>query len=531
MYKLLIVEDEDLIRNAIVTGVDWNKLGFTVMSAEDGEAAIAVAEAFRPDIVLTDIRMPFIDGLELTRLLKRDYPDTIVVILSGHDEFSYAQEAVQLGVKKYIRKPIIPSELIHIMKEMADVLRARDTRVQHEKKLRAQVQQSLPFLRERLLNQLLHNMVSADRIQQMLDFTGLHLRGQAYTVCLIDCKPDPPVAGEDAAILSLSLTELISREIGTDGVTFETPSDKRVLIYAARTKESERSYVVGLLGDISDAIFDTYGIITTCAIGTRVDAIGEIHISYESAKDAYEQSIFGGRGKIYDAYESDNIQSYYPFDRAQALLDKVKLQSDDEFSAAFDGFFSDMRSMRALTHENILAVMLDLVNCGQRLLLESGIAGGEDMHAVYTRLFSLTTLDQFQEAILSYFQSLRRRLEGQRASRSNQLIEQVCAYIAAHYCEPTLSLNTVASSVFISPTYLSILFKKVMGTTFIDYVSRLRMEAAKTLLAEENLRTYEAAGRTGYSDPQYFSSCFKRYSGMTPSEYKSLYRTVPAGEK
>lgn len=531
MYKLLIVEDEDLIRNAIINSIRWDALGYSVMGAEDGEAALDAVESFRPDIVLTDIRMPFIDGLELTRILREKHPETVVVILSGHDEFSYAQQAVQLGVKKYIQKPIVPADLIAIMQEMAAALRARDLRNSREEKLRMQVQQSLPYLREKLLNQLIHNLVAADELQKQLDFTGLHLRGQAYTVCIIDCRPDPPVFGEDAAVLSLSLTEIISRELGTDGVTFETPSDKRIVIYAARTRESERTYLRSLLCDISEAIFAAHGIITTCAVGARADTLSEIHISYESAKAAFEQRIFDGGGKIYDANETDDIQSYYPFDRAQALIDKLRLASDEAFREALDGFFSDLHGMRSLSHENILTVMLDLVNCGQRLLLEAGIPEGEKVHDVYTRLFGLSSLDQYREELQRFFDHVRQALETQRGARSNRLIDRACDYIGQHYRDPALSLNAVASTVYISPTYLSILFKKVVGSTFIDYVLRLRMEAAKTLLSEEGLRTYEVAEQTGYSDPQYFSSCFKRYTGMTPSDYKNRYRAETAEPK
>lgn len=526
MYKLLIVEDEDLIRSAILFGIDWPSLGLEVQGAEDGEVALETVKTFCPDIVLTDIRMPFIDGLELTRRLHEEYPRIIVIILSGHDEFSYAQEAIQLGVRQYLQKPIVPNDLIAILQKTTRELDARANREIREEKLRLQVQESMPFLREKLLNRLVHNTITPSEIPRMLEFTGVRLKGAGFIVCLIECEPETPLYGEAAAVLDLSITQILEHEIGHDGVAFESVTGRRVLIYAARTMQTERPYIVTLLGEISDIIFREHNIVTTCAIGTRVSSLSDIHISYDSAKAAIEQRVFDGRGQIYDAYLTPCIETYFPFDRSKSLIDKLKILSDDEFSEAISGFFGDLRQMRSLSSDSLLSVMLDLANCGYRILMESGCVEDASPVTIYNTLFSLTTLEQYQTVLTAFFNDLRAKLLQQQINRGNQLIKKICSFIDEHYCDASMSLNTVASSVFISSTYLSILFKKEMGTTFTDYISRLRMERAKELLRDDNLKTYEAAERTGYGDPQYFSSCFKKYTGMTPSEYKAQYHPI-----
>ena len=528
MYKLLIVEDEDLIRNAILFGIDWLALGFEVQGAEDGEVALEIVRTFSPDIVLTDIRMPFIDGLELTRKLYENYPRTIVIILSGHDEFSYAQEAIHLGVRQYLQKPIVPNDLIAILQKTARELDTRANREMREEKLRLQVQESMPFLREKLLNRLVHNTIIPSEIPRMLDFTGIHLKGAGFIVCLIECEPETPIYGEAAAILDLSITQILEHEISNDGIAFESVTGRRVLIYAARTMQTERPYIVTLLGEISDIIFREHNIVTTCSIGTRVSNIADIHISYDSAKAAIEQRVFDGRGQIYDAYLAPCIETYFPFDRSKSLIDKLRILPDDEFAESLSNFFSDLRQMRSLSSNSLLSIMLDLANGGYRLLIESGCMEDPSPVAIYGKLFSLSTLEQYQNVLSSFFTELRTKLMQQRISRGSQLIKKICSFIEDHYCDASISLNTVASSVFISSTYLSILFKKEMGTTFTEYISRLRMERAKELLLVGNLKTYEAAEQTGYSDPQYFSSCFKKYTGLTPSEYKAQHH--PAKE-
>lgn len=528
MYKLLIVEDEDLIRAAILYGIDWPSLGLEVQGAEDGEDALEAMRTFQPDIVLTDIRMPFIDGLELTRRLRKEYPRTIVIILSGHDEFSYAQEAIQLGVRQYLQKPIVPNDLIAILQKTSRELDARANRESREEKLRLQVQESMPFLREKLLNRILHNTIMPSELSRMLDFTGIHLKGVGFIVCIIECEPDTPLYGEAAAVLDLSITQILEHEISSDGVAFESVSGRRVLIYTARTMQTERPYINSLLGEISDVIFREHGIVTTCAIGTRVATIADVHISYDSAKLALEQRVFDGRGQIYDAYQTPCIENYFPFDRSKSLIDKLKILSDQEFSEALVSFFDDLRHMRSLSNDNLLTIMLDLANCGYRILMESGCVNNSSSNTIYSSLFSLTSLEQYQSVLTAFFLDLRAKLLQQQLNRGDQLIRKICAFIDEHYCDSSMSLGTVASSVFISTTYLSILFKKEMGTTFTEYISRLRMERAKALLRDNNLKTYEAAEQTGYGDPQYFSSCFKKYTGMTPSEYKMQF--VPVKE-
>lgn len=521
LYKLLVVEDEDLIRDAIVSGIDWAAAGFLVRGAEDGEAALKIVRSFEPDIVLTDIRMPFIDGLELTRILRREFPDTIVVILSGHDEFSYAQEALSLGVKEYIQKPITPDALIRSVRALGQELDVRHSSQYRERRLREQLRQSLPSLRERVLNSIVHNLIKPAEIEAMLDLTDLRLRGQGYTVCLIEPEPDEALSGEADVLLSMSIGQIIERELGDDGVTFLSSTGRRVLIYAARTQEVERPYVFALLRDINDAIGAEHGIVCTTAIGTRVKTLSELYISYESAKSALEQRIFDGRGKIYDAYDLSAPQDYYPFDQLQSLLAQFRSLPAGDFKDVLDGFFTELRQMRALSGTNLLALMLDLVNGGHRQLLAAG--GGDDgkLPDVYDKLFSIGTLDEYQTTVTRFFIALHEKLEAQRRSKGSLLIEKICSHINDHFADSALSLNTVASAVYISPTYLSILFKKEMGCTFVDYISRLRMEKAKELLRDSQLKTYEAAERTGYNDPQYFSSCFKKYTGMTPSEYKA----------
>ena len=166
MYKLLLVEDEDIIRETIVTCIDWAEIGFEVVEAEDGEAALEIARQCLPAAVVTDVKMPIMDGLELTRALRRELPDTLVMVLSGHDEFRYAQQALELGVLEYITKPILPGDFTAAMIRLRQRVQERDRQRQGIEKLQSQLHHSLPLLRERFLNLMVNRPLPAEEISR-----------------------------------------------------------------------------------------------------------------------------------------------------------------------------------------------------------------------------------------------------------------------------------------------------------------------------------------------------------------------------
>ena len=523
MYKLLIVDDEDMLRHAIVESVCWEEIGFLVDSAEDGAIALEKALTWKPDVVLTDIRMPFMDGLELTEKLKESLPNAIVLILSGHDEFSYAKSAVQLGVKKYIEKPIIPSELIRIMRETVQTLNEQAVLEKQREKLQSQVTQALPYLREKFLNRLINNSIHPTQIPSSLEFSGLQLEGRDYTVCVVDCNDmHQDAASENSTMRGFLIANLIDAQIGSDDVAFESSDGLKIIIYCDKNPESENYNLLKLMTEISDSLYENTGVICTCAIGLQVSSLTDISISYQSAMDALQQQILDGRGKIYDAHNMEVRKFYYPFEQIKNLLSTLKFENQELFTEQYNTFFDELKKMKGIHSENLLTLMMDIAIGGQRILLEAGIADKMQSHVIYGELFSKTTLEEYKSCLKPYLIDLQRTLQGLYASTSGLLIEQVCDYIKQNFNEPALSLSSVASTVFVTPTYLSALFKKKIGTTFVEYITRLRMENAKSLLRGCALKTYEIASASGYNDPQYFSSCFKKYTGHTPSEYRNL---------
>jgi len=525
MYKLLIVEDEDMLREALMAGVDWAGLGYEARGAGDGEQALALALTFRPDIVLTDIRMPFMDGLQLCAKLREALPGTMVAILSGHDEFAYAQEALKLGVREYLQKPVPPEDLVKAVRRLERQVDAARVREHQMSRMRLQLDQAMPLMRQKLLNQLLEQALSQTEVEDMLRFVGMPLSGESFTVCLIDFEPEKGAA-RDGALIECAALDIIKSEAKTDAAAFERNRGGAALIYCARTKykDKERAFVAALIELIRAELYEQLDLATTAAIGEPVDALCQLNRSYLSAHQALRSRATLGRYNTYDAFDRREEARLYPFDKSKELLSRLKQGSAAELEEGVVRFFETLRSAGILSVENLRVLTIDLLNGAIKLLTEAGKADPARADEAYRRAFSAQSLDDCRDIVLEQLTEAHRLIEEARASCGNQLIEGACAYIAGHYADQGMSLNAAAAHVFVSPTYLSILFKKKLGVTFIDYLINLRLEKAKELLRDTAKRTYEVAAETGYGDPQYFSVCFKKFTGLTPTEYRAQHR-------
>jgi len=525
MYKLLIVEDEDMLREALLGSVDWAGLGYEARGAEDGEQALAAALEFRPDIVLTDIRMPFMDGLQLSAKLKEALPGAMVAILSGHDEFAYAQEALKLGVREYLQKPVPPAELVAAVKRLERQVDAARVREHQMGRMRRQLDQAMPLMRQKLLNQLLERELSPAEIEDMLRFIGAPLSGESFTVCLIEFEAESGAA-RDWALMECAALDIIRAEAKTDAAAFELNQGGAALIYCARTvfKEKERAFVAQLIEAIRAELYEQLELATTAAIGEPVDRLHELNRSYLSARQALRSRVMLGRYNTYDAYRRLEEARLYPFGEAAQLLQKLKQGSRAELEQGIRSYFDTLRAAGGLSEENLRVLTIDLLNGAFKLTAGADRADPQRLDDAYRRVFAAQSISDCEKIASEQLLGAQAQLEEARASSGNQLIEGACQFIEQHYADPDMSLNLAAAHVFVSPTYLSILFKKKLGVTFIDYLINLRLEKAKALLRDTAKRTYEVAAETGYGDPQYFSVCFKKYTGLTPTEYRAQHR-------
>lgn len=511
MSSILIVDDEELVRSLVIGTIDFQSLGFReVWEAEDGELAYNMVAEHHPDVLLTDIRMPFMDGLELAERVRREFPNTKIIILTGHDEFQYAKKAIQLGVTDYIVKPIKPDELSALLKKAADELETERRERLEQTKLKRQLRESLPLLRERALNAAI--MGSAEGLVQKLQSLDLDLsEAEGFSACVFDFDPLPG-AGDREAAIPLARA-MIEAEAGKKGVVFSDVEQRMVLLlYGGQTREQIRTMVSALRVRVNGEL--KYS--CACGVGAEVDSAEDIGTTYADALRSLDR-MTDDRNKTYDSAALPMAKFDYPKQQVADLIAAIELNMP--YEKALAALIAAV-SGKDVPVDGLRLIYGDVTGAGKKVLLFAGAQIPEEL----SRPAKVRTVAELSERLSQELSATAQLLENIKIPRKRLIVENAKNYINGSFDDPDLNLNTVAAEVFVSPSYLSMLFKKETGESFVDYLTRVRMDAAKQIIRQNDLKSYEVALKVGYSDAHYFGVAFKKYTGMSPSEYKKLER-------
>ncbi|QUI22437.1 response regulator [Vallitalea pronyensis] len=528
MYKLLIVDDEKLVRSSISQIIDWHSLGFSeVYEAEDGEQALDIALKIKPHLILTDIKMPFMDGLALTKHIKKHLPASYMVILSGYDEFELAQEAICLGVKDYILKPIgaktLYGKIKAICQEMNGELKQRD----YLTKMKNQLHQSLPLLRERLLHQLICTPGNNERILEGLQALEISFDVSPYSVCVVE--PDlSAIQAKDDELYCFAVKNIISDTIGKQYDVFSDHASRIILVFNNHpylTSLENRNILSTTLQVIQNNVNDHLHIPLTSAMGTTVKEMHLLHNSYTKALLALECKYTLGKNNIYDIHDLDYIQSefYYPFDTSSYLLEAIKAGEIKNIKHTLLSIASLLKKQETLTFVNIKLIFIEIItNILKVMAKTNGLSTTiwAEGIALYDTLEKLNTIDDMVKPVEAFCMHVAEKLTLSRNNSNHNIIAKAKHYIDHHYHLEDLSLNTVADAACVSPVYLSSLFKKETGINFKNYLINKRMEKAMELLKTTQLKTYEIAHLVGFPNPHYFSVSFRKYTGESPTDYR-----------
>lgn len=528
MYTLLIADDEPLIRNGVKKIIDWESLGFSkIFLAEDGQEALDIIRENHVDLVLTDIVMPFMDGLELTEILSREYPQIHVVILTGHEDFQYAQKSVGLGVKNYILKPIGAESLYKEMKEICEKLHIENRHRQYVQSMKNQLRQSLPVLQEQTLNKI---VCSADRNLRLYLERAKSLQldlGQGpYEIGVMDLDMEN-IAGSDYDLYLFSARNIVKECLGTEHYIFEDGKDRIVILFRCGNLDVEpHELIYDVLCIIQKSIYNTIRLKTTCAIGTSTENIDELNQAYRNAKKALECKYSLGSNNVYDIGDLNYLERsfYYPQQELHRLTKSIMIGKTEEIKASVRSVFHANGKDCSLSGKNVKVIYMEAMNA---LLRE--LAGLKEVpDEMWTRGFVLyqefdkySSLKEMEDELIRFACSIRDQMNSAQTNSGMQVIDKVKDYVMKNYKDPELSLTAAAEFASVSTGYLSGLFKKEAGTNFVKYLTDVRMEKSMQLLRSTDMKTYEIAFETGFSNPHYFSVSFKKYTGMSPSEFRA----------
>lgn len=564
MYRVLLVDDEEDVREGLVIEVDWEALDLRIVGlAENGREALEMAERVEPDIVVTDISMPFMDGLELARRLRERNPLVKVVILTGYDEFDYARQAVSLSVDEYLLKPFSAGHLTELLTRLRAQMASEVAEREDVRQLRDHYYTSLPLVQADLMATLLHRQKSPAYIRDKAKQCGLDLYGERYGVSVLtlhmegDGKKNGHQGGvntqesvradnvsekkgnygsggslrhsEDAELkqfAALNIAEEVWKEHGAGHAFMH--QEAIVLLFIDRWGQGEgEKRQQHALENVIRSINHYLRIPATVGSGSMVDTLSDVKHAYEDALLALDYRLVPGTDSlIYIADVERQTAGKLRFDelKQQTLTRTLKAGTRMELEDALDIIFREITVEHG--RGDIQLYLIEVLTT----VWKAAQASGEDMEDIfgsgfqlYADMFRLPGLSEAQDKVREVCVLVQHRIASGRQHVYKDIVEQALRFTKEHYADPDLSIQKVCGYLHISSGYFCGIFKKEVQLTFLQYLMQIRMEAAKELLRSTELKSFEIAERVGFAEPNYFSFCFKKHIGVSPKEYRKQF--------
>lgn len=528
LYNILLVDDEADVLQAMRRKIDWEAMGFCLAgTAENGQEALEMAEQLHIDVVMTDIKMPYMDGLTLCRKLKESYRNMKVVIYSGFDDFEFAREAVHLEAEEYLLKPISAKDMENVFRKIKDKLDQEFSEHRNLSKLSEYYQKSLPAMQEQLVVSILEGKITGDRAKNMLETYEMHLESPYYVVAMLYADSNSKDShGKTQQLLTLSLKEMAQDYLKERIGFYTTVYLDEVLLVFMLEKKDEMDKVLYHLDQICKMGTRVLKVPVTASVGQLCDQMDHLTSSYQEAQNAMEyRTIMGGSQVLYihdiEPSPQDSVSLMeYDF---QNLMRAVKLGDRDETNAAITQFMESIRSL-ALTPNQYQLLCMELLTEFMKIgrsykLRTKQIFGDNDIP--WQELYRYVSVDELEHWLQEICTNLRHTLRHERTDSTLKLTEQAKTYIEEHYKENELSADTLCRQLNVSAAYFSTIFKKEVGLSFVAYLTKIRLEHAVELLRTTENKTYVIAEAVGYTEPNYFSYVFKKQYGISPSKYRA----------
>jgi two-component system response regulator YesN len=533
MYKILIADDEAMVREGIRDMMNWHELGYELVGAfENGREVIRALDDLHPDVVLTDINMPFVDGLELSRYLFEHFPRTKVIILTGYDEFDYAQQALKLKVHDFIVKPNTAQELREILSKVKEDLDEEARKLDSLSQLKMQLRESLPLLRERCLNQLVSGSLHSHAWEEKLAYLNICLQGPYYLAAIIDMDDHGELIkvhpGNESDLLYFAVYNISGEIVGKEGlgIVFQNYNEKTIVLLCGDHPDPLRDKAMEIFEEISHAVKKYLMFTVSIGVGDVCGSLKEISTSYKRAVSALDYRFLLGKNRVIRISDMEGTSHSVSSSNKQhdrMLVSAMKTGTPQELEQSIASIIQYLKESylsinRCYIH--IQQLIISIINTLHELGIDENQLHEPAMHPL-TAIYQLNTLDEVEAWLQTYCAQASRFILEQRDSYSKVQAQKAEAFIMEHYMDVNISLNAVCKHLNMSTSYFSSLFKNYTGETLVSYLTRVRVEKAKELLKHTDLKSYAVADRVGYADPYYFSSIFKKATGMTATEYRT----------
>ena len=542
MLKIFLAEDEVVVRETIKRMIPWEELGFELVGeAADGEMALPLLIRQQPDLLITDIKMPFMDGLTLARLAKKEIPGLKVVILSGYDDFNYAKQAIGSGVEDYLLKPITKNALIERLSEIRSRYEHEKTQKEYYEKFQREMQAYEKNSSRDFFEALVGGSMDMMEVYKRAEKLGLDIVAEAYNVLIFTMNCDEDFSGQRDEYSSWEAESLELLENFFAGHSSAMLFRSNIFSYGVLLKgqretieENTRACVDEIRKILSrqDGRREWF-----LAVGQSVERLSQIQKSYHTASRAFSQRyLYDENILYYDEMETMEHPGGQAETEDNAYLQKVDVNAlnpailqkflSNGLQEETENFVKDyfyaigQEPMESLVFRNyvILNVRFSVISFIKGLGCDTNEMESADTEEVLAESGkNMESAIAYAKKMISQAIEIRDQNSG---NKNRSILKTAVDFIDSHYMDEEISLNTVANVANVSSNHFSALFSQNMGQTFIEYLTTLRMNKAKELLRCTGMRSSEIAGEIGYKDAHYFSYLFKKTQGMTPSDYR-----------
>ncbi|MDR1638875.1 MAG: response regulator [Clostridiales bacterium] len=532
MYRLIIVDDNKFERNGIKKSIEWEKYGIMVVGTfANGYDALASLDELQPHIVITDIAMPNLNGIEMSEIIKKKNPGTKIIFISCHSDFNYSQSAISLGANGYVLKPIVSDELVVELEKIVNDFIAKDTEALERKEMMRQLEEMLPLVQEQFFKELLlGNCKDREDIGRRVQFLRIPVQTDFFAQVIFISLRDLVNSGsaESSYFVSYSVKRIVSSASmgSTKAFPVQISSDEFAAVIFGKTgelKEAALSASVCINMEISGQL----GISATMGISKCASGLENVPLLYRQAFRAANTRFYSGSNPIilFEDIEEGldspfegmpNMDSVY-----QDLRNLVSLGTEE----SIEGFLQKYLGSDGMRRDEIYikGFVFSVISLTEIILKEANQSFkdvfGDDI-MIWKKLSRFETIIDVKQWLCNIFRAIQEHISKKSSSRNARVVESIKEIIKNSYSEQ-ISIDAISKSVYLSGRHINSLFKKETGKTIFDYVISYRIEVAKRLLKDPDSKVSAVAESVGYQNTSYFCLAFKKNVGMTPAEYKN----------
>jgi Response regulator containing CheY-like receiver domain and AraC-type DNA-binding domain len=509
MIQTLIVDDEELLRKGLIASMDWEALGFEIAGeALNGCEAQAFIESHPINLVISDIRMPLMDGVELMKSTMSRGKEIEFVILSGHDDFAYAQSAIRYGAASYVLKPFdieeMEAELLKVKSKLET--KAEGERIKNDLRTVA---------RESFLKKLLENEITEEEYAADVRNIDVRFENEDFQVVVFQIDPSKTSVAENVYIKDISdiFLENCSGEVLVDRSFGES---SRLILIANGWKGIEG--LDGFLETLRSSFCDDIGY--SIGIGDKIKGAANVSCSYREANEALAYKLaYGSRTEVYykDIKKFSGTFGTYPLNLELKLFEAINQENVDAVKLAVDEFFKSLCCSPVINLRSVKQSVYELlVSFKHRYYFNTK---DFSLYQPFSALDDLNNLDDIHTYTTAIFLEHFPNQADDNHKRSRKLIDDVKRYVDSNYLNK-ITLEDISTKFFISKSHFCRTFKDMAGLNFYQYLNFVRIEKAKLLLKNSYYKNYEISEKIGFENTSYFNHLFKKMTGMTPYEYR-----------